>query len=36
MPPLEPDNGKVYTTGVFREPPPEPDPLVPEPLEDDK
>lgn len=33
MPPLEPDDGKVYTTGVFRDSTPEPDPLVPEPLE---
>lgn len=33
MPPHEPDDGKVYNTGVFRDPEPEVDPLVPEPLE---
>lgn len=36
MPPLEPDDGKVYNTGVFREPLPETDPLDPEPLEEPK
>lgn len=34
MPPHEPDDGKNYTAGVFRTPPPEPDPLDPEPLEE--